>query len=173
MELARVAALAGSGGAGGPVLTHTSAALLWGLPVWRMPGKVHVLVRGSRSGRAAPDVVGHVMVVEPEHVVTCHGLRVTSLERTILDVARSASAVDALVVADAALRAGADPQVVHGLVARAAGHRGIARAREVLGYADAGAESPWESFARLHVLATRLCCTAASGRSSPRTHGCR
>lgn len=154
--LARIVAQATAGGDDQPVFTHTSAAFVWGLPLWRPSGSIHVLARSSRPRHAAPGVVGHVMAVAPEHVVTFQGLRVTSLERTMMDVARSYPAADALVIADGALRIGVDRDVVNEIAARSAGFRGIARARELIGYADPGAESPWESFTRLHALAAGL-----------------
>ncbi len=157
LAVAQVAAVAAtSARAEEPVFTHVSAALLWGLPLWRLPSSVHVLGQHSRGRDASHLTTSHVISLAPEHVVRLRGLLVTSVDRTMLDVARTEPVADALVVADAALRRGADRSGVLELASRCSGHRGIARARETLSLADAGAESPWESFTRLHVLAAGL-----------------
>jgi len=157
LALAQVAAVAAtSARVGEPVFTHVSAALLWGLPLWRLPSSVHVLGRHSRGRDASHLTTAHVISLAPEHVVRHRGLLVTSLNRTMLDVARTEPVADALVVADAGLRRGADGSGVLELASEFSGRRGIARARETLSLADGGAESPWESFTRLHVLAAGL-----------------
>lgn len=157
LALAQVASVAATSARGEePVFTHTTAALLWGLPLWRVPAAVHVYARHSRGRDASRLKTAHVVALEPHDVVRHRGVLVTSLERTMLDVARTEPVTDALVVADACLRHGADGDAVRELAAGHRGRRGIARAREVLGLADGGAESPWESFTRLHVLAAGL-----------------
>lgn len=138
------------------VLSHESAALVWGLPVWRTPRVTHLCVRHSRSALAATDVVRHVRTIAPASLVDMGGFWITDLEQTVLDVACSRPAADGLVVADAALRAGADDGVLRRLVAAAAGRRGVVRAREIVELADGGAETAWESFTRLHALAYGL-----------------
>ena len=57
-----------------------------------------------------------------------------------------------LVIADAALRIGADRGALEDLLAGRAGRPGSARARAILSLADDGAESPGESAARFIVL---------------------
>lgn len=157
LALARIASVAATSGAGdGTVFTHTSAALIWGLPLWRAPSTVHVLARHSRGRDASRLTTAHVITLDPAHVVRYRGVFVTTLERTMLDVARVAPVTDSLVVADASLRRGADLAAALEVASACPGHRGIARAREVLGLADGGAESPWESFTRLHALAAGL-----------------
>ncbi|GHG54440.1 hypothetical protein GCM10011331_20240 [Flavimobilis marinus] len=138
------------------VLSHESAALVWGLPVWRTPRVTHLNVSHSRSALAATDVVRHVRTIAPTSLIDMGGFWITDLEQTVLDVACSRPAADGLVVADAALRAGADAEELRRLVASAAGRRGVVRARELVELADGGAESAWESFTRLHALAYGL-----------------
>ena len=158
--IARVAAVvalaAAEAGAGEVVLSHESAALVWGLPLWRLPERVHLVVRSRRSVRAAPDVVGHLMAVDAAQVRRRGGVLVTSLERTVLDLACHRTAADALVVADAALRRGVPREALTELARARGSGRGIARAREVLALGDGLAESPWESFTRLHAIAAGL-----------------
>ena len=156
--LARIAAVVADARrrGGDVVLSHESAALIWGLPLWRMPAKTHVISPHRRSVRAAGDVAGHVVSPGDRDVVQRGGVLVTGLERTTLDIACERPPADALVVADAALRRGASRDALESLVARRAGRRGVARAREILAMADGGAESPWESYTRLHIAAVGL-----------------
>ena len=82
------------------VLSHETAAHLHGIPTpsrpWRPPddaglprdaaAPVHLtLPRGSRRIRR-PGLVDHRRRLDPAHVTTVHGLRVTTLERTWLDL---------------------------------------------------------------------------------------
>lgn len=128
-----------------------TAALVWGLPLWRAPAQVHVVQRNVPGRGAASDLVRHRVAVAPEDLTQVSGLPVTTLERTVLDCARALPAREGLVVADAALRRGADPE---GLRHRSheARSRGAVRARAVLAVADAGAESPGESVTRYAIL---------------------
>ncbi len=134
------------------VFSHVSAALLWGLPLWRTPRQVHVLQQSTASARSDAAVVRHTMLVDDEDVRLVAGLRVTSLERTLVDCAALLEPIAGLVVADAALAAGADPGDVDRRVHAARGARHVVRMRAVVAHADAGAESPYESASRFVVL---------------------
>lgn len=128
-----------------------TAALVHGLPLAELPQQVHVLTRTVPGRGASPDLVRHRATVAPTDVEIVGGLPVTSLERTVLDCARSLTAREGLVVVDAAVRRGTDRAA---LVRRLEGTRGrgVVRARAVLDVADGGAESPGESLARYTVL---------------------
>lgn len=136
--------------------SHDSAAILWGLPSWDAPRTTHVLHPHRRGARSDPAVSWHVGVPSARDRACILGLPVTSLERTTLDVVSSRAAVAGLVIADAALRAGADPELLAAMLDERGGARGIRRARAVLTAADAGAESPGESAARWHLLRAGL-----------------
>ncbi|NOV98509.1 hypothetical protein [Isoptericola halotolerans] len=136
------------------VFSHESAALLWGAPLWRLPQRVHVLVPSSPSSRAAADIVRRRGVPD-EHVVL-RALPVTTLRRTVVDCALTLHPLDALVVADWALGRGMDRAAALDLWARPRRRNGTARARWVLEHADAGAESPWETWVRYLALRAGL-----------------
>ncbi|MEP7764565.1 hypothetical protein [Sanguibacter sp. 26GB23] len=136
------------------IFTHDSAATLWGLPRWRSPTIVHINQRSLRSGHASQDVARHSARLDPPDVTKRSGLRVTSLERTVVDCARSSSAPSGLVVADAALRRGVERDALVSSLLSLGAARGVRLARAVVELADAGAESPWESVTRLVLLAT-------------------
>ncbi|MDM7854853.1 hypothetical protein [Cellulomonas alba] len=134
------------------VFSHGTAALLWGLPLWRTPERTSVLVAHS-AGRGADRRVQRRVGLPPEtDVVLIDGLPVTSLGRTLVDCALDLAPIDALVVADAALRAGAQRDEALARLAGRGRRRGIGQAREVVHLADAGAESPGESATRFVVL---------------------
>jgi very-short-patch-repair endonuclease len=57
-----------------------------------------------------------------------------------------------MVIVDAALHAGLDPDELATRAGTSGGRRGSARARAVLGLADGGAESPWETACRFTLL---------------------
>ncbi|OLT53148.1 hypothetical protein BJF88_13080 [Cellulosimicrobium sp. CUA-896] len=128
-----------------------SAALLWGLPLWRLPRRVHVVQRNVPGRGAGADLVRHRAAVAPDDLTTVRGLPVTTLARTVVDCARMLPPREGLVVADAALRRGFDADLLRRRTVETRG-RGVVRARAVLGAADGGAESPGESVTRYAVL---------------------
>lgn len=134
------------------VVSHESAALLWGLPTLQTPTAAHVIQASrSRVGRS-PDVVRHVGHVAETDRTRRQGLAVTTLERTLVDCASSVSPAGGLIVADAALHRGANPAACAEILAGLSGRRGVVTARAVLAAADDGAESPGESLTRLALL---------------------
>ncbi|WP_077487640.1 type IV toxin-antitoxin system AbiEi family antitoxin domain-containing protein [Sinomonas mesophila] len=132
------------------VYTHTSAALLWGLSLWRARPLVHV-AHASRAGETGirDDVVRHNQRIPDRDIRIRNGMRVTSLERTIIDCARLLPFELAVIVADSGLAHGADVEELRRLVAEGKGTRGIRRVREVLTAADGRSESPAETRFRL------------------------
>jgi Protein of unknown function (DUF559) len=82
--------------------------------------------------------------------MTWRGVQVTSPARTVVDLARSTSFMDGVVVADSALRSKrasrADFDEVLGFCGR---WRGIAQARRVVEFSDGRAESVFESISRV------------------------
>lgn len=136
--------------------SHESAALIWGLPTWRTPDVTHVRQQGRPSARRDRGVLRHAGELDERRRATVGTLPVTDLEQTMVDCARSLPPVAGLVVADAALRAGADRATALGIVESVKGRNGTARARAVIEAADDGAESPGETASRLAVLRAGL-----------------
>jgi very-short-patch-repair endonuclease len=132
--------------------SHLSAALLWGLPVARIPTTTHVLGVRCAGGDRTSGITSHTGRLVDSELTVVSGLPATTLARTVADCLATLPPVEGLVVADAALHRGlplADLQVA---VAAIAVRRGSARARAVLAVADDGAESPGESMARFVVV---------------------
>lgn len=154
LALVRVAAVVAQSGET-TVLSHESAALVWGLPLLRLPDVVHVRKRVRRSGEAARDVFRHAGAA-PVEAQVCRGFLVTSLAQTVVDCARTLGGPGGLVVADTALAAGVSREECDDLLVRTQGSRGIRTARAVLRFADDGAESPGETLARGALIAVGL-----------------
>ncbi len=140
-----------------PVLSHWSAAAIHGLPIigpW--PDRVHI-TQGARVGsRSRGTVVRHSLPLSDVDVVEIEGLLVTSLARTVMDLAVASSALSALVSMDAALhvdrfnrrpaRLTAD-ELLRSWESRLP-FRGHARARGLIDFSVPNADSPIESVSR-------------------------
>ncbi len=89
-------------------------------------------------------------------VATKDGFRLTSLERTALDIARQLPYERAVAVLDAALHLGADPGLLDRILLEAAGRKGVPTARVALAFADRLAESVGESISRVRMAEVGL-----------------
>ena len=163
---ARAIAVARAMQGDGVILSHTSAAVLHGLPLYRFePARVHVT--GSRSNgrtRAMSAVARHEASISADRV-EIHALPATSLARTVADVIGRLPLETAIAVADAALRsaamrpgklydeaaAGQLRAQIEACSALASGARGCRQARWVLEFGDGRAQTPPESVSRLYL----------------------
>ena len=138
----------------GSVASHQSAAIIHGLSVLT-PAEAGLvtLTRSPRDGksrsvRARARV--HIADLPPGHVTSCHGAPVTTVARTVIDLARSLPFADGVVAADSALRAG---QTSHAELAAmsvaCARWPGVRRAERVSAFSDPRSESVLESIARV------------------------
>ena len=86
------------------VISHQSAAVLYGLPVWNLElARVHV-TRPRRTGALhSGRLVVHASPLEADEVGMVDGVAVTSVARTLVDVARAVGFEEAVAVLDAAL----------------------------------------------------------------------
>ncbi len=92
------------------VVSHQSAAVLWGMPLWGAAlGRVHVTRRPPASNEVGRYRCCHVARLRDDEVTTVDGVAVTTPVRTALDLARALPAEPAVVVLDAAPRATAGP----------------------------------------------------------------
>jgi hypothetical protein len=151
--LAATATAGGAGGAGGnAVASYHSAALLHRLSLLTEPPKDTVtLTLAKKWNRAGPaDVVFHASELPKEHVTKLYNVPVTTVARTVADLARTLPFMDAVVVADSALNQekATKPELLRA-VAQGKGWPGVRQARRALEFADERAESPLESAARV------------------------
>jgi hypothetical protein len=87
------------------VLSHVSAAVWHGLPVWAIPlTKMHVTrERGRAGGRLGHLVHVQCASIHDDEIVVVDGVRVTTPARTVVDIARTRLFEQAVALADAAL----------------------------------------------------------------------
>ncbi|MCU1604699.1 MAG: Transcriptional regulator, AbiEi antitoxin, Type system [Modestobacter sp.] len=138
------------------VVSHSSAAALHDLPLFRLPlGRVHLIRRPPASGSGSARVRLHVARLGPEETTSLDGVVLTDVTRTVVDLARSVPFESAVVAADAALARGATtPDRLAGCLAGMGGVPGRRAAARVLAMADGRSESVGES--RSRVLFQRL-----------------
>ena len=137
----------------GAVVSHVSAAVRHGLPVWGVPlHTVHVTRHQECGGRGSTRLRLHASELPAGDVVSAGGVPTTTVARTVIDVARTAPFETAVAVADAALHAHlTTTSELADLLVAAAGRRGVGRARAVLAFADPRADGPGESRSRVRM----------------------
>ncbi|MPR00001.1 hypothetical protein GB931_19165 [Modestobacter sp. I12A-02628] len=135
---------------------HVSAAVLHGLPVYAIPlERVHLVRRPQAAGSGSARVHLHVARLPQAEVVALAGIAVTTVTRTVVDLARSVPFESAVVTADAALARGATTTAeLVACLERMGPVPGSRRAARVLAFADDRSESVGES--RSRVLVHRL-----------------
>lgn len=139
------------------VLSHASAGLLHGLPLWNsMLATVSVTRASGGHGRFTENLAVRLAPLDPVEIVEVEGYRVTGLERTAVDLARILSYERAVCVLDAALHLKADADVLAAMAMAAQHRRGAGIARAALAFADGRSESVGESLSRVRLAALRL-----------------
>ncbi|MFD2792716.1 hypothetical protein ACFS27_04050 [Promicromonospora vindobonensis] len=138
------------------VVSHESAALLYGLRLWQLPERVHVIQSYRASSASASDVARHLLTLADHERTVLGGVPVTSPARTVADCCVSLHPLLALVIVDHALALGIDLGAVREIITGMRDVRGRRRALLVLDLADMGAESAWETWLRYLVLRAGL-----------------
>ncbi|MFI6211905.1 hypothetical protein ACIBCD_07905 [Nocardia brasiliensis] len=139
------------------IVSHVSAAIAHGLPCWAIPlTRVHLIRARSNGGRVTRQVALHSMQIEPDEIVQVGGLRVTSVARTVIDLARTVPFEQAVVVGDGALHSGKTTcDELRTQIARVAGRQGNPAARRVVAFLDGRSESVGESRSRVALREAR------------------
>jgi predicted transcriptional regulator of viral defense system len=134
--------------------SHESAAILHGLPLLDRPPQCLVTVTrpprlgGSRA--CGKDLKVHAARLFPGQVMKHYGLPVTSVARTVVDLARTSPFKQGVVVADSALHAGkTTAEELASVLATCSNWPGAQRARRVVAFSDHRSESVLESCARV------------------------
>jgi hypothetical protein len=136
----------------GVVASHESAALMHSLPLLKEPGSGVVSLTcpaGLHAGRSASGVRFHAAGLPPGHLATKGGVPVTTIARTVIDLARTLPFMDAVVVADAAIRRRTGKSQLRDVLTACGGWPGADRARRVVDFGNGLAGSPLESCARV------------------------
>jgi hypothetical protein len=129
-------------------ISHAAAGLIFGLPTLRIPHRACLSVPAGTALRALADVHLHRATLVPEDLHP--GFRITSVARTVLDIAREDGVESGLVLADAALRANMlEHAQLLAALERCAGWPGRRSAARVAALCDGRAESVLETLSRL------------------------
>lgn len=127
--------------------SHVSALAVYGAPTWRFSlNRVHLVRLDGRANRRTKVLTQHRGSVQPDDIVVHEGTRVTSVERTCLDITTLGQLEDSLVVLDWFLYGGSTTKKA--LVERAARFRrvpGTLHTDLAIGLADPRRESVGES----------------------------
>src|SRR4051794_12602668 len=136
------------------VVSHSSAAALHGLPLWGVAlNQVHVTRRPPARTDSDVRLRSHAARLSEEDVVLVGPSPVTSVARTVVDLARVLPFAPALAIADAALRdAAISRDDLRAVLEAGAGTRGTRAARRVVEAADGRSESVGESRSRAILL---------------------
>lgn len=136
-----------------PTFSFHAAAALWGLPIiGNWPSTVDVTLSCNAAGSSA--IVRRHRVREVPRAELIAGLPVTSVARTVIDLARTTSLISAVVTADAALRSGGCSHSdllteAQAVADRASGRR---QALRVVALADERSGSVGESLSRAQMF---------------------
>ncbi|AZI58605.1 hypothetical protein EH165_11145 [Nakamurella antarctica] len=133
------------------VLSHQSAAHIHGLPLWGIDmSKVHVTRPKRSGGRQGPTVVSHARLMDSRDWALIGDHMVTSVARTVVDLAAALPMQQGVVIADAALhRKLVTPQQLSECLAEIGRRPGIGRARATVAFANGLSESVGESRSRV------------------------
>ncbi|WP_433593490.1 hypothetical protein [Nocardia sp. CA-145437] len=134
--------------AAGSVVSHQSAAVLYGTTLWRTPlDRVCVTRNRKGGGRTRPFAKVHGSPVD--RAVEVDGLPVTTPARTVVDLALTLPFEAAVVAGDAlAGRFGLTTAELGEEIAKAKGRYGIGQAKEVIALLDGRSQSIGESVSR-------------------------
>jgi len=138
----------------GAVASHQDAAIIHGLSLLDRPsGDLVIVTQPCGSGRGRTDRPGIFVRsarLPGDQVTAVEGIPVTSVARTVVDLARSCPFRSGVAVADSALHAEKTSKAELGRVLAACKRwPGVERAREVVAFSDGRSESPFESISRV------------------------
>ncbi len=133
------------------VASHCSAVVLHGVPCWSIPlDRVHLTRNRINGGRVTNQLVVHSAQLTPDEITIVNGLQVTTAPRTVVDIARSASFEQAVVIGDNALHQGlTTADELQECLSRARHRRGARRAAHTIDFLDGRSGSIGESRSRV------------------------
>ena len=139
------------------VVSHHSAAVLHGLPVrLPQPPRVHLTRARPNGGKIRTYVHLHVAALSELEVCDIDAFRVTSLARTVVDLALVLDHAEAVAVGDAALSRGLLPEELDVVLRLSRRRRGRSAAHRAVSFLDGRSESVGESRSRIALAAAGL-----------------
>ena len=142
-----------------PLFSHRSAAAAWGLPFLTLGAPAaETLVASTSGGRSGRGIVRRGVDLDAVPVSVVRGFHVTSVERTLIDLARSQPLASAVMAVDFAISDGrgrrvplTTPDRIRSELARLDLRRGLARVNRTIDFGDGRSESPNESLSRARI----------------------
>lgn len=139
------------------VFSHVTGAVIRGWQPWGIPLNDVCVTRGAhQAGRREADVHHYQATLEPGEIELVGGLRVCSKERLMVDICREYEFERAVVLCDAALRAGADREEALRIYLSCNNWPKTAGLRSPIQFADGRAANPAESRLRVRLSAQGL-----------------
>lgn len=140
------------------VVSHVSAAVLLGIPLWSTQlGVVHVTRPRPANGGRSGSLLCHTAALPEEDVIDLDGMQITSPARTIADLARQLPFEQAVVAADGALfKKLMTAEQFAAAVAAISGSPGSRSAQRVARFANGLSESVGESRSRVMIYRAGL-----------------
>lgn len=136
----------------GAVLSHGSAAVVHGLPVWASAVERVHLTRDRTGGGIRRSLVHvHGSPLPSADVTIVVGMPVTTLARTVIDLGRTRPLVEAVAAGDRALTNGLSAPALRASAEGMTRWPGIRSAGRALALLDARSESPGESVSRVRM----------------------
>ncbi|SDT27988.1 Transcriptional regulator, AbiEi antitoxin, Type IV TA system [Friedmanniella luteola] len=136
----------------GAVVSHGSAAVLHGLPVWPASiERVHLTRNRSTGAKRRRDVEVHGATLPTAHVAELDGLAVTTLPRTVADLARLLPFDQAVAAGDRAAAQDLDFGHLEDVLSTMEQWPGVRQARRVADFLDGRAETAGESVSRVRI----------------------
>lgn len=135
------------------VISHTSAAVLHGIPLWPMHlGPVQITRNPPSSSDRSTRLRVQVARLGDDEICQIDGMAVTTVTRTLLDLGRSRSLESAIVAADFALYEGLTTAAALAAAARdMSGVPGSLQASRMVAFADGASQSVGESRSRVAI----------------------
>lgn len=134
------------------VASHATAALIHGLPVPNeLLSRVWMTRRTSGHGDHAKDLVVRATPLTDGEVIVVNGRNVTSVARTVTDLARTLPPKWGVAIVDAALRLQVPREQLRSSLAKHPKLPGLRKARMAIDFGTPKAESPAESISRFHI----------------------
>ena len=141
----------------GAVISHSSAAVLHGLPVWPSGvSQVHLTRDRLGGGKDRTHVRVHGARLADQDVTTIEGVAVTSLGRTVLDLCRTLPIEQAVAAGDRALAYGLVVDALEEALLQLGRSPGVRSARRAIQLMDGRSESAGESVSRVRIISDGL-----------------
>jgi hypothetical protein len=140
------------------VVSHGSAAIMHRLPLWRIDPNVVHLTRPPGGGAVRrPGRIVHSAAFADDEVVERSGVEITSVARTLVDLARTYGFESSVIACDYALHGRlVTPGDLRNALDRARQRPGRRAAARAFSFADGRAESPGESRTRVLMMRAGL-----------------